>query len=127
MTNFANAQDCSITFVIKGLKNNDGQVLISLFSSEEKFMEDYSMGKVEKNLNGDQVSITYEGLQPGEYAASAFHDENSNGKLDTNFMGIPKEAYGFSNDARGTFGPPSYEDCKFIIKSGNTVHEITLK
>ena len=44
-----------------------------------------------------------------------FHDENANGKIDRNFVGIPKEGYGTSNDAKGFMGPPKYEDAKFEL------------
>jgi uncharacterized protein (DUF2141 family) len=54
----------------------------------------------------------------GTLGISAFHDENSNGKLDTNFVGMPVEDYGASRDARGTFGPPSFEDAKFDYRGG---------
>ena len=46
---------------------------------------------------------------------AAYHDENGNGKLDTNFLGIPSEGVAASNDAKGTMGPPSYEKAKFAV------------
>ena len=57
-------------------------------------------------------------VAPGDYAVSVFHDENSNGKLDRNFMGMPKEGVGKSNDAAGHFGPPKYDDARFSYKGG---------
>ena len=56
-----------------------------------------------------------------------FHDQNNNDKLDSNFMGIPNEPYGFSNNARGTFGPASWDDAKFEIKSDSLVISITVE
>jgi uncharacterized protein (DUF2141 family) len=49
---------------------------------------------------------------------SAFHDRNNNGELDKDWLGVPVEDYGASNDARGTFGPPSFEDAKFRFEGG---------
>ena len=73
------------------------------------------------------VIATFENLRLGTYALSLYHDENNNGMLDTNFFGIPKEPYGFSNDARGTFGPPKYTAAQFeFIKDGQQV-EIRVK
>ncbi|HEY8946784.1 MAG TPA: DUF2141 domain-containing protein [Polyangiaceae bacterium] len=57
-------------------------------------------------------------IRPGTYGISAFHDENENGKLDTNFVGMPTEDYCASRNARGVLGPPSFEDAKFQYKGG---------
>lgn len=97
---------------IVGLKNNKGQVLIGLYNSENHFLKKVYKGNVALIKNA-KATFTFENLPAGEYAISVFHDENSNGKLDTNFMGIPKEAYAASNDAKGFMGPPKYKDAKF--------------
>ncbi len=60
-------------------------------------------------------------LPNGKYAVSAVYDENSNEEMDTNFMGIPTENYGFSNDARGRFGPPKLEDQLFELNENKTI------
>jgi uncharacterized protein (DUF2141 family) len=67
---------------------------------------------------GEKVVVDFEGLEPGEYAIKAFHDLNSNGEMDFNMLGIPREPYGFSNDARATFSPPAFKDAKFIVAPG---------
>jgi len=56
-----------------------------------------------------------------------FHDENGNGKNDRNFLGIPKEPYGFSNNARRKFGPPTWTEAKFAVSSPAVVVEIQVK
>ncbi len=56
-------------------------------------------------------------LEAGSYALAAYHDANDNKKIDKSFTGIPTEKYGFSNNARGTFGPPSLSDQLFQLKS----------
>jgi uncharacterized protein (DUF2141 family) len=55
----------------------------------------------------------------GVYGISAYHDENSNDELDTNFLGMPVEDYCASRNARGTFGPPSFDDAKFKYEGGS--------
>lgn len=60
----------------------------------------------------------FEKVPIGTLGISAFHDENSNGKLDTNFVGMPTEDYCASREARGTFGPPSFDDAKFAYRGG---------
>ena len=60
-------------------------------------------------MRNGAAQVVFLGLPPGRYALRAFADENGNTKLDTNMLGIPTERYGFSNDARGTMGPPDFE------------------
>ncbi len=65
----------------------------------------------------------FTGVADGTYAVAAFHDENDNGKLDSNFIGIPKEGTAASNGARGSFGPPKFKDAQFVFKGpAQTVH-----
>ncbi len=66
-------------------------------------------------IENKEVIVVIDSLKYGEYAVRVFHDENKNGKIDTNFLGIPTEDYGYSNDASGWFGPPSWEKAKFIF------------
>jgi uncharacterized protein (DUF2141 family) len=63
----------------------------------------------------------------GKYSIKAFHDENENSKLDTNFTGMPVELYGFSNNARGQFGPPSFERTAFTLNEPRVTVAIELK
>jgi leucyl/phenylalanyl-tRNA---protein transferase len=76
---------------------------------------------------GGVVRLVLKDVVPGSYAIKAFHDVDRNGKLDTNFMGIPKEPYGFSNDAMGTFGPPSFEQASFKVGAGSTTVRFKMK
>jgi uncharacterized protein (DUF2141 family) len=66
-------------------------------------------------------------LQPGEYAFSIFYDSNNNGKLDTNFIGIPKEPLALSNGARPKFGPPRYEDAVFQVGEKLVVQRLSIE
>ena len=60
----------------------------------------------------------FTGVAPGTYAVSVVHDENSNGKLDTNFIGMPREGVGASNDAKGHMGPPKFSAAAFQYAGG---------
>jgi uncharacterized protein (DUF2141 family) len=68
-----------------------------------------------------EVEVVFENLPAGDYAISILHDVNKDGKMNTNFMGIPKEGYGFSNNVMGTMGPPSFEKAKFKLSSEKVV------
>ena len=73
-----------------------------------------------------EVQFTTDALPGGTYAVQAFHDVNGNGDMDSNFVGMPKEPWGFSNNARGNFGPPKFADTKFEL-SGSAELQIELK
>ena len=78
-------------------------------------------------VNGGRALCVFSGIPKGTYGISAFHDENENEKLDTNFVGMPIEDYCASRNARGTFGPPSFEDAKFRYGGGTKRLEARLK
>jgi uncharacterized protein (DUF2141 family) len=88
---------------VVGLRNNNGQVFCALYASVEGFPKDSrkAIRRDTSSISGKKASCEFLGIEPGTYAVSVFHDENSNGKLDTNFLGIPREGVGASNDARG--------------------------
>ncbi len=101
---------------IKNIKEAKGTIRVALFNNEKDFLENLLQGKIVK-ASVNEAKVVFENLKPGDYAVSVFHDENENEKLDTGFMGIPNEPYGFSNDAMGTFGPPSFEKAKVRLDS----------
>lgn len=109
---------------IKNIKEVKGTIRVALYNNEKDFLEKFVEGKIIK-VSGKEAKVVFENLKPGDYAVSAFHDENENEKLDSGFMGIPLEPYGFSNDARGTFGPPSFEKAKVSITT-NKISVISL-
>lgn len=68
----------------------------------------------------------FSGIAPATYAISVFHDENSDGKLATNFIGIPREGVGASNNAKGRFGPPKFDAAAFRFTGGRLDLKITM-
>jgi len=118
----------SLTLVVPGLANDEGKVIIALFDSAEGFEKDGAFVRSAFVEPEDRAAVwTFGDLPFGEYAVRLFHDENGNEKLDTNWMGIPKERYGFSNDARGKFGPPGYEAAKFRFDSDGMTLQVKLE
>ncbi len=92
--------------------------MIAIYDHEDHFLSEQVIMSDDKVIESDQVEFLFSGLGEGTYAISIFHDENDNGKLDSNFIGIPSEPYAFSNNAKGMFGPPSFDQCKFEVKGG---------
>ncbi|QOL51609.1 DUF2141 domain-containing protein [Massilia litorea] len=72
-----------------------------------------------------ETTVVVKGVPAGTWAVLAYQDENGNNELDRNFVGMPKEPYGFSRDARGKFGPPSFEDA--AIEVGETQATATVR
>jgi uncharacterized protein (DUF2141 family) len=72
----------------------------------------------------NSVTVFFENLKPGIYAISVYQDIDANGKMNQNFLGIPKEPVGVSNNAEGFMGPPKYEDAKFNLNSNKTIEII---
>lgn len=105
---------------VKGLKNNNGKVMIGVYNSEGTFLKKTYKGRV-ATIKNNKATTTFTDLPVGEYAVSVYHDENNNQKLDVNFMGIPKEKYASSNGAKGFMGPPKYVDAHFKITANNTI------
>jgi uncharacterized protein (DUF2141 family) len=67
-------------------------------------------------VSGKTATCTFAGVGPGKYAVALFHDENDDGKLETNFLGIPREGVGVSNNRLRSFGPPTWDDASFMLR-----------
>lgn len=118
------AQDASgntIEVEITNIDSNKGQMRVGLYDSEESWLNKTHSGLVGLIING-KSAVAFENVPNGTYAISLYHDENGNGELDTNFLGIPKEDTGSSNNAPARMGPPKWADAKFEIK-GNSIRQ----
>ena len=114
-----------VEVIVKNVKNEKGVLMVGLFNSEKTFTRQPWKGEMPPAREGT-ITVVFKQVPAGKYAVAVFHDVNENGKLDTNFMGIPKEGFGFSNDVMGTFGPPSFEKAKFKCPVSKPV-SVTMK
>jgi uncharacterized protein (DUF2141 family) len=112
---------------IRGVRNAKGRVGCLLFDSPDGFPGDQKKARqrVLGAIAEGAAACKFE-APAGSYAIVAMHDENANGKLDTNLVGVPTEGYGASRNAHGTFGP-KYEDARFDYRGGSLSMAITLK
>ena len=104
-----------------------GSVKVALCPSEEAFSTDKGCRLLQTKAQGEVVRLLAKDLPEGTYAIKAFHDVNDNGVLDTNWMGIPKEPYGFSNDAMGTMGPPKFDQASFVVRKGSSLTRLRMR
>lgn len=115
----ANAQH-KVTVVVPNVKSIKGQMMVCLIADKADYLKDCYQAR--KTKITDQVSTSiFSDVPEGEYAISIFHDKNMDEELNTNFIGIPKEPYGFSNNPMAMFGPPSFEKCLFAVKEDMSI------
>jgi len=108
----------TLTVNIAGLKNSQGVCKVLLFNKPAGFPNEdaKALRCVEALIKGNTSQYVFANLPAGTYAVGVVHDENHNKKMDTNFMGIPKEQYGTSRGARGGVGgPPKFAPARFLL------------
>jgi uncharacterized protein (DUF2141 family) len=113
-------ESATLSLKFSGLTQAKGQVMIRITNSANKTVAEKTVAVTDLNPT---FSLT---LSPGQYAVAAFHDANGNNKLDKNLVGLPTEKYGFSNNVRGSFGPPALAD-QLVEVNASTEISITLK
>ena len=110
---------------VEHVNSTKGSVNVAIFNSEETFLNTPFLSK-SKDANSGTMIFKFDGIPNGEYTISIYHDENENGELDKNFIGIPNEPYGVSLEGKSMFGPPSYEDARFTLENENASLSISL-
>ncbi len=116
----------TLTIVVSNVTEAEGSVMVAVLAGEQGFKEEQppAAALMQPAQTGDMTFVA-SGLDDGEYAIQVMHDVNGNGELDSNFIGMPTEPWAMSNNARGNFGPPKWEDVKFTV-SGDTTHSLEL-
>ena len=100
---------------LKAVRNAKGQLRIAVFNDPKEFPRGDEISSLNIKAKSGDVTALIKGMKPGIYAIAIHHDENYNKKMDTNFIGLPKEGYGFSNDARVFLGPPNFSAASFVV------------
>ncbi|WP_420321165.1 DUF2141 domain-containing protein [Flagellimonas sp.] len=108
----------TISVKIYNVPSTDGRINVAVYDSDETFLKFDSVVKTGSVAAQEgMVALKIENMPAGDYALAVFHDENANNKLDTNWLGIPKEKVAFSKAKMHTFGPPKYKECVFSVNS----------
>jgi uncharacterized protein (DUF2141 family) len=114
---------------IEGIANPRGNICFTIFERSEGFPRDGAKAlQAEcRPISNLPVTLTLEGLTAGNYAVAVFHDENADGQLNTNAVGIPQEGFGFSNNPPILTGAPKFSEATFFVAGQNTTVRITMK
>jgi uncharacterized protein (DUF2141 family) len=111
---FSYSQDTySLTVTVDNVLNSNGHVLVGLHT-EDTFMKTKAIKNAKAEIKDGKILVTFEDLEPGNYAVMVLHDENDNERMDMEMNGMPKESYGMSNNPM-LYGPPTFADAKFEL------------
>ena len=110
------AQSHTLIVDIRQLKSTTGTLFIALQDTAQKDVQRLAI-PVKDNID----KVVFHNVTPGRYAVRFFIDENNNRKLDKSILGVPKEGWGCSNDAKSTFGPPKFEAMLFSLNAEKTI------
>ncbi|MBK6935690.1 MAG: DUF2141 domain-containing protein [Chitinophagaceae bacterium] len=104
-----------VKITINNARNEKGHVLVSLFKDGVGYPNnpEKAVKRVKLSIINKRAEVIFTNLPSGTYAVAILHDENDDLKMNKNLLGIPKEGFGFSNNAMGTFGPPSFSRASF--------------
>ena len=118
----------NLKVVVTNIRGNTGQIAFYLFNSGDDFPMKTGKALMQGFVKtaGSSADYTFTNLAAGTYAVFVFHDTDNDKKLKTNFVGMPREGMGVSNNAKGHFGPPKYADAKFEFRNSGQVVTIAL-
>jgi uncharacterized protein (DUF2141 family) len=123
----APADAATLSLSVEGLKPK-GQIMVLLFDAERSWnAKAGAVREIKRRVGAATAEILVEGLAAGHYGAMVFQDLNLDGRMNFNFVGMPLEPYGFSNNSRGLFGPPAWRRAAFRFGGRDTAHSIRVK
>ena len=119
---------CTLKVKITNFRSANNNVILLLFDDKNtsKFSDSkYSIKKIESKVKNNALVLSIPNLKYGKYAIAVLHDEDNNGEMTTGFLGLPREGYGYSNNAKVNFGPPKFENASFLLNK--TDEEISIE
>jgi len=115
-----------ITIQVDNLKNDNGFVLLGLHNQETfEDIKTPALNRIQEKIKNGKIEVTFKNVPEGDFAIMVVHDENANHRMDFELNGMPKEAYGMSNN-NVSFGPPMFDDAKFKVEKENLILKIRL-
>lgn len=121
------AAAADLTVKLHGIRAQTGLVKIAVVGSQDAW--DGKAAPVQADgapAHGEDATFSFKDLKPGEYAVMITHDENDNGKMDTNVMGMPLEGYGFSNNPQ-VMRKPTWDEARFTVTDSDVAIDVELR
>ena len=109
----------NLTVTVEQVRNSKGEIRFSIFNVPSQFPQGNELDSKDVPAQLGFVTVQFYNLVLGAYAIAIHHDENSDGEMNTNFIGLPKEGYGFSNNAKVNFAAPAFEAAAFNLDVGD--------
>lgn len=119
------AHGADLTVQVSDVKAAQGTIMVAVYTADGFLKKPVKGSGAAADMAGN--TIVFKDLPEGDYALAVYHDANSNGKMDSNMMGIPTEDYAFSNNAVGKFGPPKFDAAKFSLSAAGAKLTVSLK
>lgn len=118
----------TITVDVSEFRSSAGMAQLTLYDKEDEFLsEDSKTARVKRvEIESEKATCTFEGVAPGAYAIALMHDEDGDGEMKKNLIGIPKEGIGMSNNAKPKFGPPKWKDAVFTVDAEDVTLAISM-
>ena len=108
------ADPVDVVIQITNIEKPVGSLRLAIYADETTYLNN-AYESMKAKATGDTQTLVFKNIPRGVFAVSVHHDVNDNDQFDTGLFGRPIEPYGFSNNARGTFGPAKWEDAKFEV------------
>jgi uncharacterized protein (DUF2141 family) len=117
------AQSCTLNVTLTSVHSGKGKVMLALFRQAEGFPSSHEKAfkLMQAPARQGDLRVSFPALPAGTYALAVYHDENADGKLNTNMLGIPKEGYAFSNNVRPKFSAPDFQDAAFSVDASTVI------
>ncbi|WP_353859860.1 DUF2141 domain-containing protein [Azospirillum formosense] len=116
----------ALTVSVQGVRNGEGEIVLAV-CEEAAYPAGRCAFRVTAPAAEGSVSVSVPDVPPGTYALRAYHDENGNGQLDRNLLGVPREGFGFGNDAAVLLAPPSFRDAAVTVGEDGVETVLTLR
>jgi uncharacterized protein (DUF2141 family) len=120
------AETAALELTVSGLDAPGGNLRVAMFADKAGYKDNSPVASRKIPVDAATATVRFEGLSPGRYAIKLHHDANANGEMDRNAVGLPKEAFGFSNNAPVRLGPPGWKAARFELVEGENTHAISV-
>ncbi|HSH52534.1 MAG TPA: DUF2141 domain-containing protein [Bacteroidales bacterium] len=123
LAGFVSDEKPQLTIIIDNIEVFEGDIRVGIFNTSENFLKQgFTFKKSKIAVKNTNETIIIDDLPRGEYAFILYHDKNADGKMNRNFIGIPKEPFAFSNNVKPKLAKPTFKECKFSLEENLVLH-----